>query len=204
MKKIRKVNVYLNMWRILPAYFCFRTNRFKRKCYMDLQEWIKLHPCVADKKELFQFGYIMIYSKVNRNIFLNRLHRNAVMYLITRVFFPPMDFCYINVPPEKIGGGFSLQHGFSTIVAAKEIGERCHINQQVTIGYNEDDAPVIGNDVLISAGAIVIGGVYIGDGAKVGAGAVVVKDVPDHATVVGMAARVVKISSPYKELGNNN
>ena len=204
MKKIRKINVYLNMWRILPAYLCFRKNRFKEKCAMDLHEWIKLHPCVADRKALFQFGYIMVYSKVNRNIFLNRLHRNAVMYVITRVLFPPMDFCYINVPPEKIGGGFSLQHGFSTIVAAKEIGERCHINQQVTIGYNEDDAPVIGDDVLISAGAIVIGDVHIGNSAKVGAGAVVVKDVPAYATVVGMAARVVKVSVPGEDSGEAN
>ena len=100
------------------------------------------------------------------------------------------------MPPEKIGGGFSLQHGFSTIIAAKEIGTHCHINQQVTIGYVGNDAPIIGDHVLVAAGAIVIGDIHIGNGSRIGAGAVVVHDVPDYATVVGPAAQVVKIRNP--------
>lgn len=113
------------------------------------------------------------------------------MYIITRICFTPLESCYITMPPEKIGGGLSFQHGFSTIVGAKEIGERCRINQQVTIGYNGEHAPVIGDDVTITAGAIVIGDVHIGNGACVGAGAVVTHDVPDHMAVVGIPARPI-------------
>ena len=73
------------------------------------------------------------------------------------------------------------------------MGKRCRVNQQVTIGHVGLDAPVIGDDVRITAGAIVVGKIHIGNGATIGAGAVVVKDVPENATVVGTAARVVKI-----------
>lgn len=194
MNKLRMVWVYLNFWRILPAYLFFRTNKFKAKCLIDLEEWVKRFAAVKEKGKLIQFGYIVLFNKVYRNILLNRLHRNLFMCIIARILFAPLSSCYINMPPENIGGGLFLQHGFSTIIAAKEIGERCHINQQVTIGYDEKDSPVIGNNVLVAAGAIVIGKVNIGDNAKVGAGAVVVKDVPANATVVGVAAKVVKIA----------
>ena len=95
------------------------------------------------------------------------------------------------MPPEKIGGGFSFQHGFSTIVAAKEIGENCRIFQQVTVGFNGTEAPVIGDNVEITAGAIVIGDVYIGDGACIGAGAVVIRNVAENVTVVGVPAHPI-------------
>ena len=96
------------------------------------------------------------------------------------------------MPPEKIGGGFSLQHGFSTIIAAEEIGENCRVYQQVTIGYNGEYAPTIGDNVVITTGAIVIGDIHVGTGALVGAGAVVTKDIPDNSLAVGVPARVIK------------
>jgi len=113
------------------------------------------------------------------------------MFVITRVLYRPLESLYINMPPEKIGGGFSLQHGFSTIIAAKEIGEYCRVFQQVTIGYNGEDAPVIGDNVTVGAGAIVIGNVHLGDHSFVGAGAVVTRDVLEGATVVGVPAREI-------------
>ena len=103
--------------------------------------------------------------------------------------FRPLDSLYINTSPENIGGGLYFQHGFSTIVAARSIGDNCHINQQVTVGYVGHDAPVLGNDVVISAGSIVIGNVTVGDGAVVGAGAVVTKDVASKQVVGGVPAR---------------
>ena len=127
-------------------------------------------------------------EKETRNIFLNRLHRNPIMFAIARLFYRPLESLYINMPPEKIGGGFSLQHGFSTIIAAKEIGEYCRVFQQVTIGYNGEEAPIIGNYVTVAAGAIVIGNVHLGDRSFVGAGAVVTRDVEQGTTVVGVPA----------------
>ena len=86
-----------------------------------------------------------------------------------------------------------IQHGFSTIISAKSIGEKCWINQQVTIEYsNLSDAPTIGNGVRITAGAKVFGDITIGDNSIIGANAVVFKDVPPNCTVVGVPAYIAR------------
>ncbi len=98
---------------------------------------------------------------------------------------------YIHTP--NIGPGLIIQHGFSTIIHARSIGENCWINQNVTIGFTSTtDHPTIGNNVMIRAGAIIIGDILIGDNAVIGAGAVVTKDVPPNCVVVGNPARIVR------------
>lgn len=196
MAKIRRFLVILNLWRVVPAYLLFLTNKFRDKCEKDLQVWVEYEAEACQKSRLLRFGYFMVNCKECRNIFLNRLRRNPVMYLTVRVLFPPLESCYVSMPPEDLGGGFSLEHGFASIISARSMGEYCRVNQQVTIGHVGQKAPVIGNHVLITAGAIVVGDIHVGDGAIIGAGAVVVKDVPANATVVGNAARVVKIRTP--------
>lgn len=191
MSKWRWMVVYLSFLRIMPAYLCFCWNHFRDKCSKDLDSWVQYSPDVKGRSRFWQFGYLLVCCRECRNIFLNRLHRNPVMFVVTRMLFSPLESCYINMPPENIGGGFSLQHGFSTIVAAEKIGENCRIYQQVTVGYHGENAPVIADNVTITAGAIVIGGIHIGNGAVVGAGAVVTHDVADNTTVVGVPARAI-------------
>jgi len=79
-----------------------------------------------------------------------------------------------------------LPHGLNGIIVSHnaKIGRNCTIFHQVTIGEGRGGAPVIGDNVLIGAGAKIIGGVRIGSNVKIGAGCVVAKDVPDGATVV--------------------
>jgi serine O-acetyltransferase len=92
-----------------------------------------------------------------------------------------------------IAPGLFIQHGFATIISARKIGKNCWINQQVTIGYlNDTDCPTIGENVFIYAGAKIIGKVRVGDNSIVGANAVVIKDVPDNCTVVGVPAYIVR------------
>lgn len=153
----RLLKVYLNMWRIVPFYMLCIHCKFKDKVRLDIAMWKEKNKKLKEYSELFQFGYFSMNIIEFRNVMLNRLHRNKMSYVISRILFKPLDSLYINMPPEKIGGGLYFQHGFSTIVAAKEIGENCSINQQVTIGYNGENAPVIGNNVTITVGAIVIG-----------------------------------------------
>lgn len=191
MKKLFWINTYLNLWRVMPVYLFLRINKHRVKCVKDLRAWIDHAVYLKAYSELLAFGYLFVNFKECRNILLNRLHRNPVMWVITKILFPPLESCYINMPPEKIGGGFSLQHGFSTIITAKEIGDNCRIYQQVTVGFNGTEAPIIGNDVTITAGAIVIGGVHIGNGATVGAGAVVTRDVAEKTVVAGVPAREI-------------
>ncbi|MFA4947690.1 MAG: serine acetyltransferase [Candidatus Krumholzibacteriia bacterium] len=114
-----------------------------------------------------------------------------VLLNLAKCCYRPLESLYIETP--SIGPGLFIQHGFSTIIAAKSLGENCWVNQQVTIGFSSvDDCPTLGNNVSVKAGAIVIGDITIGDGAVVGAGAVVVKDVPPGRTVVGVPARVIE------------
>ncbi|EJL91692.1 serine acetyltransferase [Polaromonas sp. CF318] len=105
----------------------------------------------------------------------------------------------IEVSPQvQIGGGLFLPHTVGTVIGAERIGENCTIMQGVTLGTSEPDMgftverrPVVGNDVLIGAGAKIIGRIVVGDHARIGANAVVLRDVPAHALAVGVPATVV-------------
>ena len=97
-------------------------------------------------------------------------------------------------PGLDIEGGLSFQHGFSTVVAAKHIGKNCRIFQQVTIGFNGAEQPILEDRVEVSAGAIVIGKVCLHSDCVVGAGSVVVKDVPENTVVVGVPAKIIRLN----------
>lgn len=88
-----------------------------------------------------------------------------------------------------------LPHGLNGIIISEKarIGSNVIIFQQVTIGGNEQGAPAIGDNCMIGAGAKIIGKVRIGSNVKIGANAVVVSDIPDNATAVGVPAIVVKV-----------
>lgn len=92
----------------------------------------------------------------------------------------------------KIGKGLIVVHGDSTFINAKEIGKRCYVNQNVTIGVIGDKKPTIGNNVRIATGAIVLGNITIGNNVIIAAGAVVVKDVPDNCMLAGNPAFIKK------------
>ena len=97
----------------------------------------------------------------------------------------------------EFGPGFVLIHSLGVVINGNvRGGTGVKIEHQVTIGAEKRESPKIGNDVFIGAGAKVLGQAEIGDGAKVGANAVVVHNVPAFATVVGIPARVVRTGGP--------
>ena len=94
-------------------------------------------------------------------------------------------------PGATIGAGFMIDHGMGVVIGeTTEIGNDCIIYQGVTLGGTGKDTgkrhPTIGNGVLIGSGAKILGPINIGNNVKVAAGAVVVKDVEDNSTVVGV------------------
>lgn len=93
----------------------------------------------------------------------------------------------------EFGPGFVLIHATGVVMnGTVRGGAGVKIEHQVTIGAERRQSPVLGDDVFIGAGAKVIGPVRLGSGSKVGANAVVVHDVPDGCTVVGIPARVIR------------
>jgi serine O-acetyltransferase len=105
-------------------------------------------------------------------------------------------------PGAKIGKRVFIDHGFGVVIGeTTEIGDDCTIYQGVTLGGTSlykgaKRHPTIGSKVVISAGAKVLGGFTIGDGARVGSNAVVLKEVPAGATAVGIPARIIKAELP--------
>lgn len=104
-------------------------------------------------------------------------------------------------PGAKIGRRFFIDHGMGVVIGeTSEIGNDVLMYQGVVLGGTTRERkkrhPTIGNKVVIGAGAILLGAIEIGDGAKIGSGSVVVKSVPAGATVVGVPGRIVEVKEP--------
>lgn len=98
----------------------------------------------------------------------------------------------------RIGKGTKLGYGGIGVVIHSEsvIGRNCSVGQQVTIGGGNSrypGVPVIGDNVYMHKGAIIYGGITVGDNAEIGANAVVNKPVPDNAVVAGVPAKIIRI-----------
>ncbi|MCZ6546289.1 MAG: serine O-acetyltransferase [Chloroflexi bacterium] len=104
-------------------------------------------------------------------------------------------------PGAELGSPFFIDHGMGVVIGETTVvGERCHIHQGVTLGgtstRREKRHPTLRDDVTVGAGAQIIGAITLGKGAKIGAGSVVVANVPDYATVVGVPGHVVAYYDP--------
>jgi serine O-acetyltransferase len=135
----------------------------------------------------------MVYYRVMQ---WARRHRLAPVEMVMNRLNGFFCNCYIGRGAE-FGPGFVLVHADGVVInRLVRGGANIYVEHQVTIGADRGASPTLGNDVFIGAGAKIIGPVSIGDGARIGANAVVVKDVPPYATVVGVPARVVRQRSP--------
>lgn len=107
-------------------------------------------------------------------------------------------------PGAKIGKGLLIDHGSGVVIGeTTEIGDNCTIYQGVTLGGTGKDTgkrhPTLGNNVMVGSGARILGPFRVGDNAKIAAGAVVLAEVPDHSTAVGVPARIVRIGGVKTE-----
>jgi serine O-acetyltransferase len=104
-------------------------------------------------------------------------------------------------PGAQIGHGFCIDHGMGVVIGeTTEIGNNVTLYQGVTLGGTGKECgkrhPTVENDVVIGVGASVLGAIRIGEGSRIGGGAVVVKDVPPHSTAIGVPARIVTTRDP--------
>ncbi|HHV57926.1 MAG TPA: serine O-acetyltransferase [Firmicutes bacterium] len=133
------------------------------------------------------------------------LHRIAHWFYVRRLRFGARLVSQVNRhltgieihPGARIGRNLFIDHGAGIVIGeTAEIGDNVTLYHGVTLGGTGKDTgkrhPTVGNDVFIGAGAQILGPIHIGDGAKIGAGAVVVRDVAPGSTVVGVPARTVR------------
>jgi len=98
-------------------------------------------------------------------------------------------------PAARLGRGLFIDHGMGVVIGeTAEVGDDVTLLQGVTLGgtslLREKRHPTLGNNVVVGAGAAIIGALFIGDNSRIGAGSVVVRDVPPNSVVVGVPGRV--------------
>ena len=134
--------------------------------------------------------------------FIHFLHARLRIPLIPRVLSQMVRFLTgVEIHPgAKIGPGLFIDHGMGVVIGeTTEIGENVTLYQDVTLGGTGVERgkrhPTLGNNVVVGAGAKVLGNIRIGNNVKIGAGSVVVHSVPDNSTVVGVPGEVIRRES---------
>jgi len=139
---------------------------------------------------------IVVLYRILNHYYLRRNKLALLLLSPLQLYYRLMTnrYCVDISHKTKIGKGFKLNHSYGIVVNIRtEIGENVYIGHNVTIGSNSPEKfPVIGNNVTIYTGSIIIGDVKIGDNVIIGAGSLVVKDIPANTVVGGHACRVLK------------
>lgn len=154
-------------------------------------------PAARNKFEIF-LTYSGVHALSHHRFakFLYRIHLKLLARIVSQVskFFTGIEIH----PAANIYPGVFIDHGCGVVIGeTAEVHSGTVIYQGVTLGGNGKEHgkrhPTIMENVTVSAGAKILGGFVVGEGAKIGAGAVVLKEVPPHATVVGVPGRIVRI-----------
>ncbi len=133
------------------------------------------------------------------------LHRGGLPLVPRLISFFSRFLTGIEIHPgAQIGESFFIDHGMGVVIGETAvIGDNCHLTQGVTLGgtsnRHEKRHPTLGDNVVVGAGAKLIGSIAIGNNARIGAGSVVVTNVPAYATVVGVPGKVVAYYDPGNE-----
>ena len=150
--------------------------------------------------KLYMFNLSFRYS-----FWLRLASYNGALSLVTRFILKRKSNKYgIFIPKEtKIGYGFYIGHPCGIVINPTAIiGNNVNISQFTTIGANEGEAAKIGDEVYIGPGVCIVENITIGNRATIGAGAVVVKDVLENATVAGVPAKEISRKKPGRYIQN--
>lgn len=168
------------------------------KIQMDLEAALRNDPAARSKLEV-----ILTYSGFHAVLgyrFAHFVYKKLRLKLLARMISQAVRFFTgIEIhPAAEIDGGLFIDHGSGVVIGETTIiGKNCTLYQGVTLGGTGKDTgkrhPTLEDNVMVSAGAKVLGPITIGAGSKIGAGSVVLKDVPPGCTVVGIPGRVVRI-----------
>ena len=137
----------------------------------------------------------VMWQKLTHWLYVHKLFFSARLISQIVRFFTGIEIH----PGAKIGIGLFIDHGMGVVIGeTAEVGDYCTFYQNVTLGGTGKDTgkrhPTIGNNVMIGSGAKVLGPFKVGDNSKIAANAVVLDEVPENSTCVGVPARVVKLN----------
>ena len=183
---IRKLLYFFGQILFFPHVILFLLSPNKNVIVDDV--YARKQNKIGTLNHCYDLSFELLVNSYFRNLFYYRT--NGLFSKLLRIFYPKNNSFTINVH-TKIGSGLQLAHPYSTILNAETIGKNVYVNHLVTLGEKNGEKPIIGNNVQLHAGCIVIGGVKIGDNAIIGAGAVVVKDVPENAIAAGNPAKII-------------
>lgn len=155
----------------------------------DIMESLKYDNYVNKRRFWICLVYELTIRKSTRNIFFYRTKEHKILSGIVKLFWPPMN--NVEIGANKIGGGLTIPHG-NVVLYAKTIGKNCHVCPGVVVGQiKEGKYPIIGDDCLLGANSAILGDIVIGKNVRIGAGAIVVQNVPDNSTAVGNPLRII-------------
>ena len=158
----------------------------------------KRDPAARSKLEIFLL-YQGVHAVIDHRI-ANFFYRHKMKFIARCVSQWSRFWTGIEIHPgATIGKRLVIDHGMGIVIGeTAEIGDDCLIYQGVTLGGTGKDQgkrhPTIGNNVLVSTGAKVLGPFKVGNNARIAANAVVLSEVPDNATAVGIPAQIVRIA----------
>ena len=167
-----------------------------KKINEDIEYILENDPAARSKLEVF-FLYPSIHALIAHRI--AHFFYNHKRYFIAR-FISQINRFITGIeihPGANIGSGILIDHGMGVVIGETAvIGNRVTIYHGTTLGGTGKESgkrhPTVGNNVIIGAGAKVLGPISIGNNSKVGANSVVLKDVPSNSTVVGIPGKIIK------------
>lgn len=169
-----------------------------RNLSYDLNKVMENDPAARNKIEVFLLYptiHALIAYRISHYLYINKLFFLARLISQISRFFTGIEIH----PGAKIGRGLVIDHGMGVVIGeTAEIGDNVLLYHGVTLGGTGKDKgkrhPTVGNNVVIGAGAKVLGPIYIGSNSKIGANSVVLNNVPEGATAVGIPAKnIIKI-----------
>lgn len=167
-----------------------------RKLNNELESIMKRDPAARSKLEIYFLypGYKAVKSYRRANWFFKHNMKFIASFISQRT----RKKTGIEIHPgAKIGKGLFIDHGMGVVIGeTTEIGDNCTIYHHATLGATGKETgkrhPTLGNNILVGAGAKVLGSFKVGNNSKIGAGAIVLSEVPPYSTAVGVPAKIIR------------